>query len=1012
MSNPNSPRSSTGDRSPITPSVPTKISPRGSSLQYVKSASITSLNTAKGSNLSFLEGINTKNINIEHEDAESIDSPYKPAQELSPSLYASMNSLGGSSFVSAANSFNNFNDTKQSPPTTRRPSAHLNPLSIPQLQDSSPYPPSQSLSASMESLTLHPQPIDTSSNYTNAQLANIQARRRNLSNSSSTSNSANGRLSSTQSPLAANILGRLAKLNEPVYQRQSVIDSLEQSTRFLVNNELIKECGHDAEGRLIVSFFACQLPDPKLVDYETLLSLIIERLTPLVASNYILIIFAAGTLFTPSWGWLYKAYSQLDRSFKKNLKQLYIINPTLLTKWMLTSLATIASPKFAKKINWLNSLYDLNQHIDINKIPSIPDPVIKADMQKKNSNIQGLSQPNSSNNSPSSSTTNLSQNGIYTQNQLKLQDNSQASTPNSASGWLSYLGLYQGNNNLPPVSVSNLQSDALNKKPPGIIFGQSIKNQPHIKAKRTILALQRKLEETYRRNNTEPPRSYSIPRSSLVSPSVQLDSPGGHALSESTKLRPASLFRANIVNNNTLAHSSGLSSNDIDSLFLPLALVECISVIVRDDYINTEGIFRKSPSSQVVNRAKSLWDNGVYVTFYETDDIRAKDVLTKFALVSKRKSTIESPDDPNGSSLVTMDSTKLITSSTGKKMYARRARPLPVPIDGESGDDYDATNDIDNNNTSRDSVEGKYIIDAAPSTESLYCVVKKGLSELNLEDAIGEIDSIKSPNVKTPLSIEEDEDIVVATTSLSTSNAHNGQCELIVGRDIPIEVIETTGVIHVACALLKTWLRELPRPLFGKHMYIELNKLEEIKGDQRDVRRWSVSSLLDGNIVLDHEKQTANITTNGNNNVTGTENGLTLAKVNTTDSLTIYSEPSTDGNSDCTTSTNLSNRMIDVDSDDSVLLRLRLRHAKERILPLMYREEIRVCRVLFAVLDLVRRNSDNNKMTVDNLLIIFGPNLIRSEDPLGDTKLSAATHGGGLLIQLAIEHWDILFNGR
>ena len=42
----------------------------------------------------------------------------------------------------------------------------------------------------------------------------------------------------------------------------------------------------------------------------------------IVEADYTVVFFAAGSKYTPSWNWIWKAYRSLSRKYRKNLKQL------------------------------------------------------------------------------------------------------------------------------------------------------------------------------------------------------------------------------------------------------------------------------------------------------------------------------------------------------------------------------------------------------------------------------------------------------------------------------------------------------------------------------------------------------------------------------------------------------------------------------------------------------------------------------------------------------------------
>ncbi|KAJ1945149.1 hypothetical protein FBU59_002394 [Linderina macrospora] len=79
-------------------------------------------------------------------------------------------------------------------------------------------------------------------------------------------------------------------------------------------------------------FCACNLPNPQTVDYDRLLNLIIFRLDEFVENDYTVVLFTSGAKFNPGWNWLSKAYKRLDRNYRKNVKSVYVVHPSLWSK--------------------------------------------------------------------------------------------------------------------------------------------------------------------------------------------------------------------------------------------------------------------------------------------------------------------------------------------------------------------------------------------------------------------------------------------------------------------------------------------------------------------------------------------------------------------------------------------------------------------------------------------------------------------------------------------------------
>ncbi len=64
------------------------------------------------------------------------------------------------------------------------------------------------------------------------------------------------------------------------------------------------------------------------------------------------------------------------KRYKKNLKALYIIHATSFVKTMLTLIRPLISSKFGKKISFIQTLSELEQHVHLSQI-AIPKPILE-----------------------------------------------------------------------------------------------------------------------------------------------------------------------------------------------------------------------------------------------------------------------------------------------------------------------------------------------------------------------------------------------------------------------------------------------------------------------------------------------------------------------------------------------------------------------------------------------------------------------------------------------------------
>ncbi|KAG8126001.1 putative Rho GTPase-activating protein [Naja naja] len=99
-----------------------------------------------------------------------------------------------------------------------------------------------------------------------------------------------------------------------------------------------------------------------------------------VESDYTLIYLHHGLTSEnkPSLGWLRDAYREFDRKYKKNIKALFIVHPTMFIKTLLILFKPLISFKFGRKIFYANYLSDLEEHVKLEQL-GIPSQVLKYD---------------------------------------------------------------------------------------------------------------------------------------------------------------------------------------------------------------------------------------------------------------------------------------------------------------------------------------------------------------------------------------------------------------------------------------------------------------------------------------------------------------------------------------------------------------------------------------------------------------------------------------------------------
>uniref|UniRef100_A0A673X426 Rho GTPase activating protein 1 n=1 Tax=Salmo trutta TaxID=8032 RepID=A0A673X426_SALTR len=150
----------------------------------------------------------------------------------------------------------------------------------------------------------------------------------------------------------------------------------------IARHQIVEVAGDDNFGRKVIVFNACRMPPHHELDHHKLLMYLKATLDQYVESDYTLIYFHNGLTSEnkPSLSWLRDAYREFDRKYKKNIKALYIVHPTMFIKTLLILFKPLISFKFGRKINYINYLSELE---DIVKCEQLVIPTRVRDYDEK-----------------------------------------------------------------------------------------------------------------------------------------------------------------------------------------------------------------------------------------------------------------------------------------------------------------------------------------------------------------------------------------------------------------------------------------------------------------------------------------------------------------------------------------------------------------------------------------------------------------------------------------------------
>ncbi|ELW48850.1 Rho GTPase-activating protein 1 [Tupaia chinensis] len=148
----------------------------------------------------------------------------------------------------------------------------------------------------------------------------------------------------------------------------------------IARHQIVEVAGDDKFGRKIIVFSACRMPPSHQLDHSKLLGYLKHTLDQYVESDYTLLYLHHGLTSDnkPSLSWLRDAYREFDRKYKKNIKALYIVHPTMFIKTLLILFKPLISFKFGRKIFYVNYLSELSEHVKLEQL-GIPRQVLKYD---------------------------------------------------------------------------------------------------------------------------------------------------------------------------------------------------------------------------------------------------------------------------------------------------------------------------------------------------------------------------------------------------------------------------------------------------------------------------------------------------------------------------------------------------------------------------------------------------------------------------------------------------------
>ena len=178
-----------------------------------------------------------------------------------------------------------------------------------------------------------------------------------------------------QNPVESSNLTNLEADNYEEQLRPPDVD--EDAIRLdLSKRKFIDYIGTTKHGQPIIAIFACRLPERKNLNTNIFIDFIIKTMEQYVQNDYVIAYFHQGLkdISKPPLAFLWNSYKELDRNFKKNLKQLYVVHPTTFIKMVWFFFKPMISEKFKNKLVYISSIEELKEILGQKNL-NVPDNV-------------------------------------------------------------------------------------------------------------------------------------------------------------------------------------------------------------------------------------------------------------------------------------------------------------------------------------------------------------------------------------------------------------------------------------------------------------------------------------------------------------------------------------------------------------------------------------------------------------------------------------------------------------
>jgi len=150
-------------------------------------------------------------------------------------------------------------------------------------------------------------------------------------------------------------------------------------------HNVLQSYGQDKLARTILMLNTNRIPNNESIDLDNLATTIIVAVDKIAEHDYVLV-YVNSTLSSvnqPSMNWLRKIYSGLGFKYRKNIKALYLVHPSLWTKTVFLVMKPLLSQKFWRKLIYIEKVEQIYEYIDPTQITFSRDVYLYEELRDK-----------------------------------------------------------------------------------------------------------------------------------------------------------------------------------------------------------------------------------------------------------------------------------------------------------------------------------------------------------------------------------------------------------------------------------------------------------------------------------------------------------------------------------------------------------------------------------------------------------------------------------------------------